>query len=498
MMSEEQSSYRQIMKATSIFGGVQVFNIFISIIRSKFIAVLLGPAGMGIAGLLTSTTSLIGSITNLGLSTSAVKNVAAANASGDSARVSTVVSVLKRLVWITGLIGALFTLAFAPLLSELTFGNKEYTLAFVWISFTLLLTQINAGQLVVLQGMRKLQYLAKTNLAGSTFALLTSVPIYYILGVKGIVPAIIISSFITLLFSWYFSSRVKIASIKVDKATIFSEGGDMVKMGFFLSLNSFIAMGSSYLVRIFISHQGGVEQVGLYNAGFAIINTYIGMVFSAMGTDYFPRLSGIAHDPGKAKEIINQQAEVALLILAPILTVFLIFINWVVILFYSTRFLSVNNMIHWAALGVFFKAASWPIAFLLVAKGDTKLFFYNEVIANIYMLGLNVIGYHLAGLEGLGISFLAGYLLYLVQVYILAKWKYSFAFEKGFYKIFGIQFLLGVMCFATSRLLKSPYVYICGLLLILFSCYYSFRELNKRLKLIQLITERFKKGKQNK
>ena len=83
-MSEEQSSYRQIMKATSIFGGVQVYNIIISVIRSKFIAVLLGPTGMGISGLLTSTTGLIGNITNLGLSTSAVKNVAAANASGDS------------------------------------------------------------------------------------------------------------------------------------------------------------------------------------------------------------------------------------------------------------------------------------------------------------------------------------------------------------------------------------------------------------------------------
>ena len=89
-MAEEQSSYRQIMKATSIFGGVQVYNILISIVRSKFIAVLLGPAGMGIAGLLTSTTTLIGNITNLGLSTSAVKNVAAANATGNAQRVGIV------------------------------------------------------------------------------------------------------------------------------------------------------------------------------------------------------------------------------------------------------------------------------------------------------------------------------------------------------------------------------------------------------------------------
>ncbi|MGE5348154.1 MAG: oligosaccharide flippase family protein [Actinomycetota bacterium] len=136
-MSEENTSYRQIMKATSIFGGVQVINIIISIVRSKFVAVLLGPGGMGIYGLFTSTTGLIEKITNLGLSTSAVRNVAAANASGDRSRIGTVVSVLRRLVWITGIAGALFTFFAAPWLSDLTFSNREYTIGFRWVAVTL-------------------------------------------------------------------------------------------------------------------------------------------------------------------------------------------------------------------------------------------------------------------------------------------------------------------------------------------------------------------------
>jgi O-antigen/teichoic acid export membrane protein len=489
-VDEKKSSYRQIMKATSLFGGVQVFNIIISIIRSKFIAVLLGPTGVGISGLLTSTTGLIGNITNLGLSTSAVKYVAAANSTGDSEKIGRVVSVLRRLVWITGLTGMVFTLTFAPLLSELTFGNRDYTFAFVCISITLLLTQISAGQLVVLQGMRKLKYLAKADIAGVTFALLTSVPIYYVWGLKGIVPAIIISSFMTLFLSWYFSSRVKIETFKVNKDTLLIEGSGMVRMGFFLTLSSLIATGTSYIVRIFISHKGGVDQVGLYNAGFAIINTYVGMVFSAMVTDYFPRLSGIAHDSVKARDIINQQAEVALLILAPILSVFLIFINWIVILFYSTKFVQVDSMIHWAALGIFFKAASWPVAYLIIAKGNTKLFFYNELMVNLYMLGLNLAGYLWMGLEGLGISFFAGYLLYLIQVFVIANRKYSFTFQKTFYKIFSIQFVIGLVCFASIRMFHPPYVYFWGSFLILVSSLYSFRELNKRLKLIPYIMEK--------
>lgn len=497
-MSEEKASYRQIMKATSIFGGVQVINIIISIVRSKFVAVLLGPGGMGIYGLFISTTGLIEKITNLGLSTSAVRNVASAYASENRTRIGTVVAVLRRLVWITGVLGAVFTFFFAPLLSKLTFGDSEYTVGFRWVAVTLLLSQITAGQMVVLQGMRQIHFLAKANMGGSIAGLLISVPIYYIWGLDGIVPAIIVSSIVALLLSWHFSSRVSIEKVKVDKKTVIGEGGDMVKLGFMLSLSSLIAMASSYLIRIFISNTGNVDEVGFYNAGFAIINTYVGMVFSAMSTDYFPRLSGVAHDREKTQAVINQQAEVAILILAPILAVFLIFINWVIILLYSNRFLPVVSMIHWAALGVFFKAASWPIAYLIIAKGDSRTFFFSELAVHIYMLGFNILGYLWKGLEGLGISYLAGYLLYVIQVFVIVRKKYLFSFSGTFIRIIVLQFLLGLACFAVSRFVSSPFLYLAGLAIIVASAYYSYGELDRRLGLKTLLAERFNKKKEDK
>lgn len=494
-MTEQQSSYRQIMKATSIFGGVQVFNVIISIIRSKIIAILLGPAGMGISGLLTSTTHLIGSLTNMGLKSSAVRNIAAATSSEDPIKVGTVVSVFRRLVWLTGILGTLVTLVLAPWLSEITFGNREYTLAFIWISITLLITQLKDGQLALLQGMRRLQYLAKANLAGTTSSLIISIPLYYFLRLEGIVPAIIVASLATLIFSWIFASKIKIEKPKVSKAEFVTEGGDMLRMGILLSLSSLATLGASYLVRIYISHKGGVEQVGLYNAGFAIVSSYVGMVFTAMGTDYFPRLSSVIHDKTRAMTTVNDQAEVAILILAPIITVFLVFINWVVILFYSVKFTDINNMTHFAVLGMFFKAISWPIAYIFIAKGHTKLFFYNELIGNIYFLGFKVMGYRIGGLDGIGIAFLLNYFLYFVQVYLVARMKYRFSFNREFSKIFMIQFIIGIMCFLSVKLLKRPYVYIPGSVFILLSSFYSLRELNRRMELIPLIKDKLLKKK---
>ena len=464
-----------------------MFNIFISIIRSKFVAVLLGPAGMGIMGLLNSTINLIGSITNFGLGTSAVKDISAANITGNNQRIALIVTVLKRLVWITGILGMFVTLILSPWLSQLTFGNKNYTIAFIWISVTLLLSQLSSGQMVMLQGMRKLKQLAKANLLGSSLGLIVTLPLYYFWRIDGIVPAIIASSVVSLVLAWLFGRKVSIEPVEVTQKQTLTEGKNMLQMGFLISLSGLMAVGVSYILSIFISHNGGVEQVGLYNAGFAIINTYVALIFNAMATDYYPRLSAISHDNKRCRQAINQQAEIALLILAPIVIAFFVFINWVVILLYSKQFLAVTTMIYWAALGMFFKAASWSIAFIFLAKGTSKLFFWNELIANIYTLGLNVLGYHFLGLTGLGISFAVSYLLYLIQVYLISKIKFDFSFDIAFIKIFLIQIGFAITGFIAVKYLSQPYPYIVGILLIGLSGWHSVMQLEKRLGLLCLL-----------
>jgi len=481
------------MKATSLFGGVQVFNILMGIIRSKFIAVLLGPAGMGIAGLLTSTTGLIASVTNFGLSTSAIKNVAEAHGNGNSHRIGLVVAVIRRLVWITGLLGTVVTFILAPLLSKLTFGNPDYTVAFRWVSVTLLLGQLSSGQMVVIQGMRKLQFLAKANIIGSVVGLLVSLPIYYWLGVKGIVPALVVTSLLSVLLTYYFTSRISIDKVGVSVATVKSEGAGMLKMGFLLSMSGMIGLVTSYLLSIFISRYGGVAQVGLYNAGFAIINTYVGMIFAAMVTDYFPRLSAVANDNKKSALLINQQAEIGILIIAPVLNIFMVFINVVITLLYSSKFLPISGMIQYVALGIFLKTVSWAMGYMMLAKGDSKIFFYSELLANIYILGINMLCYRLYGLDGLGISFFVCYGLGILQGYIILHWKYQFRFDATFYRVFFIQFLLTAICFFLVKFFTGNLRYIVTLPVIAATTIFSLNEFNKKLDIIEFVRSKFKK-----
>lgn len=492
---EHKSSYRQIVKATSLFGGVQFFQIIISIIRSKFVAILLGPAGMGVVGLLTATTGLVAGLTNFGLGTSAVKNISEANATDNHERISTVIAVVRRLVWITGLLGSLVTLVASPWLSQFTFGNKDYTIAFIWISITLLLNQLSTGELVLLQGLRKLQQLAKANVYGSLAGLIISIPLYYKYGVEGIVPVIIITASSTLFFTWLFTRNIDTSTKRITRTTTVLEGKNMLVMGFMISMSGLISLMVAYLIRIFINRTGDVADVGFYSAGFTIINTYVGMVFTAMGTDYYPRLSLVASDNKQCKEHINQQSEIALLILAPILITFLVFLNWAVIILYSNQFLSITHMVYWATLGIFFKALSWAIAFVFLAKGASKLFFWNELVGSLHGFGFSILGYHLGGLTGLGISFLATYILYFIQVFAIAKFKFNFSFNSSLLTIFLIQFSLAVVCFAVVILVKQPYFYLIGILLIAVSGWYSYKELEKRIGIREIIQSGIQKFK---
>jgi O-antigen/teichoic acid export membrane protein len=492
-ITEQKSSYRGIFKATSLFGGVQVYKILIEVIKSKFIAVLIGPTGVGIQGLYTSATGFVQQLTSFGLSSSAVRNVAEAYGTGDRTRVAKVVYALRRLVWITGLLGMVAVIAFSPILSKSSFGDSAHTIPFIIISVTLLLNQLNAGQNVVLQGTWHLKYLAKSGAIGVTLGLIIAVPLYYWLGVDGIVPNIIITAVTTLCLSWYFSRKVDIDKTPMTNKEAFVIGKTMLTMGIAMSLTNLFTSASGYVLRACIRLWGGVEVVGLFTAGNILMSQYTGLVFSAMSTDFYPRLSAVNQDNEKCRLMMNQQGEIGMLILSPLLLGCIVFIPWVVRLLYSDAFLPINDFVIWCCIGMLFKMASWSISYIFLAKGEAKLYMVNETAVGAYRLLFNLLGYRLGGLQGMGIAFSLTYLFYLIQNYLIARRKYDFSFMSSFVQIFVIQFLMVVSCMACAFFLPIHWKYLIGIPLFLGSGWYSLRELNKKLDLKAFINSKIKK-----
>lgn len=483
------------MKATSLFGGVQVINIIISLVRSKAIALLIGPIGMGIASLLTSTMGLINGLTNLGLEKSAVKEISLENNKSDFDRVSRTISILKRLVWFTITAGVILMIVFSPWLSEFAFGNKDYTISFVWISIALLFKQLASSQLAMLQGLRKLKSLAKANLYGNIIGLLITLPLYYFFALDAIVPAIIIATFMSFIFTLYYSTKLEIKSNKITNKEAFVEGKPMIELGLTLSFSSMVTLLVAYILQIFISTEGGVDQVGLYQAGFLILNSYVGIIFNAMGTDYFPRLSAISENIVKIRKSVYEQAMIAILLISPIIVIFLTLAPIIIRILYTKEFLSVVPMVSWGILGMLFRAVSWSMGYIIIAKGDSKVFIKTALGFNSLLLFLNVLGYTYGGLEGLGFSFFIHYIIHFIVVRLITYYRYGFYFEKGFYKIFTFTVILCVLAFSFTYIQNEILKYSLMGIVIIISILFSYKLLDEKMDIKKFINELLNKKK---
>lgn len=322
---------------------------------------------------------------------------------------------------------------------------------------------------------------------GATFGLITSVPLYYWLGIDGIVPTLILNSACALTLSWLYSRRIKVEKVQISPKQTLEQGKQMLVMGISMSLSGIFSSVVAYAIRGYIQGSGGVEQVVLFQAGFAIMTTYVGMVMNAIATDYYPRLAAINKDNEKCREAVSQQGEIGVMILAPMLTCCLVFMPFVLKILYSDSFLASNEYISWACLGMMLRLAAWVISYLFVAKAESKLFLKLELSANIYYLVFNLVGYHLGGLTGLGIAFAMEYVVYFVQCYLIARKRYDFRFSNSFIKCYGIQLLLVIACLVIVMVFEGWIKYPFGSVIIAISCYFGLKGQNQRMNLLGFV-----------
>lgn len=439
----DKAGYRSILKATSIFGGVQVFNILITLIRGKVVAILIGPAGMGLNALFLNGLNLVKGISSLGIAESAVKDLAGAY--GDNPKAfNTTYTVFKSWIWLTALLGMGISILFAPLLSRVAFGDSSQTYAFMLLSVTFIFGALSGGIYTVLRATRKIKELAKANIYGSVSGLLVTLPILYVWGIDGVMPSIISAAATGFLVSLLFRKYVDVKEVELSLKEKFELGKPMVGMGINMSLSVLLGSLSALLLSVFITRVGGVDELGLYSAANSIMTGYVGMVFSAMSADYFPRLSQAITANNEWKKVINQQAEIVMLILTIVLSLMMGSVGFLIKLLLSDKFLEVSGFILLLGLSIPLRGLVWSLGYLYLSKGESKVFLTVELVANIVFFIFNVCGYYLYGLIGIGIANIAAFMLSAAfnKLFVLKRYGFSFSREVIKALIIGISFLI--------------------------------------------------------
>lgn len=435
-----------ILRAIKLFGGVQVVSNLCSVALNKLVAVWIGPAGMGLFSIYNAAIDMLRSATSLGLRTSAVRDVAIAHESGDQAAVARIVAVVRRWAWFVSIFGAITTMALAPALSQWSFGSQSHLWHFVLLAAALLFNGFANSELAILQGLEKLKRLASASLLGTVMGLSLSVPLFYWLRIDSILPSVIVYQASLLVAALIFKHKGNPkASITNRKAL--QEGAPMVKLGLLMTLSEFVTMLFNYIFSAYLNRIAGTETVGFYQAGFSLVGRYFGLIFTAVGMEYYPRITRACHSRMRTRVFASQEINIVMLCLLPVVSIFLIARELIVSILYSAEFHAIIPYISIAIVGAILRAYSWFLAILIVARGDGKIYIVTESLSVVIGFGLNVAGYHLWGLAGLGIAFTLWYAAYcaIVGVVFVRRYGYSLSWQSSAISLFTLAFSAAIL-----------------------------------------------------
>ncbi len=405
----------RVLKTMSVFGGVQMLTLLCSVVRMKFVAIWLGPAGVGLFAIFNSSLDMMVAGSQLGLRNSAVRDIAAAPRGSKQERL--LIAIVRRWGRWLGWLGLVVALVAAPLLSLNSFGELGHTWQFASLGLLLFLLAMIAADQVVLQATQHLKALARSTLWGVVGGVTVSIPLFYFFRLDSIVPAILANGLMCFLAARYWSHKeVPTLVPTVTPRETWQLGRRFIVMGIYMTMAEFVTQLMSYIFISYLNMVGDSGQVGFYQAGYTIVNRYVGMVLVAVVMEFYPRLAAAVRSSRRVRVFMAHEIMLVLLVLTPAATVFVAVAPWIVELLYASEFEVIVPFITIAMTGVVMRGASWCMAYLILSRGDGPVYLLTEGLSCIAALGLNILGYQQWGITGLGVSYVVWYLLYTMIV----------------------------------------------------------------------------------
>lgn len=487
-------SYDHVLKYTGVFGGVQGLVILIGLVRNKFMALLIGAGGMGFNALLTSVQTFASQCTSLGIAFGAVPHMSELYEQEEHRRLDHFIVVVRLWSVMAALAGFLFCILLSPFVNQVTFTWGNHTLHYSVLGLSVAMLAVTGGETAILKSTRRLGALARIQIYAALFSVLVSIPLYYYFGHSGVLPVIVLMAFGSMTATLAYSYRYYPLRLRVSRSLL-REGLGMVKLGVAFVVAAAVGSAAEVMVRAFMNVEGGLNDVGLYNAAYMITITYAGMVFSAMESDYFPRLSAVSQDVQKTNETVNKQMEVSLLLLSPMLVGLLTLLPVLIPLLFSREFQPVVPMTQVAVLAMYFKVLTLPVAYITLARGRSMAFLLLETCYFVVFVILIAIGFTRWGLYGTGLAIVAVHIFDYFMINAFAYWQYGYRCTSSVFRYAGVQLTVGLAAFIVSCVAEGWVYWTTEAALTLVSTACSIHVLRQKTHLWEALKRKFQNRK---
>lgn len=440
---------RGVVKAVGVLSGVQAVTVVSSVVRIKIIALWLGAAGIGLFGIFQTALDFLVLIAQMGLGTSATREIAIQP--DDSLR-ARAVSVIKAWGWRLALLGLLLTLLVSPWLSLWSFDSVSHSGLFMMLSLAVCCAVLLGTVTAVLQGLRSFTAMARGTVIGSVGGLIVCIPLYYYLGESSIVPSLIAFNLVTLLgMIWASRHDKELSALRsvlpvISRDEIITAGKRLLTLGWWITVAYAAGTLSTYAFLSYLNREADIASVGFYQAGYTLLVRYSSFVFGALGTEYYPRISSVQRSPKRLSILASHEISLLTGAFISIVTGFIAVAPLIIKILYTSGFEVILPYIYLGAPGSVFRAGAVALSFIILAKGDGPRYVITECLSAAVFLIASILCYNKFGLAGMGVAYLAWFAYDMLQAWFVTRSRYGIKLSQHTLRLFFMAIALTLGC----------------------------------------------------
>ena len=410
---------KDLVKVFSLSGMSTIVKLVTGIIRTKVVALLIGPSGIALISQMNDTVGIFSTFSNGGITTGVTKYIAEFKESEQECKL--ILSNSLKITLILSTLTGLILIIFSKYFSKTILTDNSYQSLFIIFGFSIVLFALNRLLLAIINGYKEFTKYIKINIISNIIILFYSICIMYFCGVYGALLSVVTSEsiilvitiFIVLKSPWFkkqnFQEKFNLRILKkLSGYTLLT------------ALTFFLGPAIRITIRSFIIKDISIDAAG-YWGGVSRVSGLVLLVITQTLTIYLiPRFSELKSKLQIRKEIINTYKLVIPMLLVSFFVIFILR-DFVINVLFSPEFIPMRELFLFQFIGDFFKITSWIISIQMISKAMFKTFFITEMICSPIYLGLSIVSIRTFGLIGVVYGSSATYFLYLILMIILFR-----------------------------------------------------------------------------
>jgi O-antigen/teichoic acid export membrane protein len=249
----------------SVYGGGATR--ILGLISAIVVARTMGKKEFGELGIIQSTVGVFGLVAAFGMDTTTMKYVAQFRMK-DPAKTGRIIKLAELVSGIAGLLVTILSVVISPWICQNILAAPQLSSLLQIGSVLLFCGAVNSSQIGSLAGFEAFKVIMVINFLTSIFSFCASLIGVYVLGLTGVVYAMVATMVVTLLCNHFLLKKVaKRENVELTYRGCFQERSIITQFSFPAMLSGIMALSATWVSSaILVNTHRGYEEMGIYNA----------------------------------------------------------------------------------------------------------------------------------------------------------------------------------------------------------------------------------------